>query len=346
MAGLQFADIDDAVITTQQNFVKKGAFTDLQTDLTKHVLVRELWKGRNKNAFVGGDPWEFEAQVDHNYSAKAVGLYETDTSAFTDTLVKFEVNVKHINANYIYDQREKAFQKGGKKVVDYIYTKYVAMMVSVFEYLETVLWGVPDSGDTKTPYGVGYWVTKSGSAGFNGTDHANFSSGKAGVSSSDQARWANYTDRYVAISKEDLIRKMRKSARAIDFVSPVMHATPTWGKERNGIYVNDDTIGSMEEELEKQNMNLGNDIASKDGRVTFKSTPVTYAPKLNSYSDDPVFMLDWSTMTLGTLAGWENQLSKPYRVADKSKVRRVDLDASLNMICTNLRRQSVINTAG
>ncbi|KKK67907.1 hypothetical protein LCGC14_2949370, partial [marine sediment metagenome] len=73
MAGLQFSDIDDAVISTQANFVKKGAFTDLQTDLQRHVLVRELWKGRYKNAFVGGDPWEFEAQVDHNYSAKAVG---------------------------------------------------------------------------------------------------------------------------------------------------------------------------------------------------------------------------------------------------------------------------------
>ncbi len=344
--GLQFADIDDAVIATQQNFVKKGAFTDLQTDLTKHVLVRELWKGRNKNAFVGGDPWEFEAQTDHNWSAKAVELFETDTSAFTDTLVKFEVNVKHINAFYLYDQREKAFQKGGKKIVDLIRSRYVAMMVSVFEYLEAVLWGIPASGDTKTPYGVGYWVTKSASQGFNGVDHANFSDGRAGVSSTDEPRWANYTDRYVAVAKEDLIRKMRKMAREIDFVSPVMHATPTWGKEKNGIYVNGDTVGSMEEELEKQNMNLGNDIASKDGRVTFKSTPITYAPKLNDSSDDPVFMLDWSTMVLGTLAGWENQLSSPYMVPGKSKVRRVDLDASLNMICTNLRQQGVLNTAG
>lgn len=343
---LQFADIDDAVIATQQNFVKKGAFTDLQTDLQKHVLVRELWKGRNKEAFVGGDPWEFEAQVDHNWSAKAVELYETDTSAINNTLVKFEVNVKHINANYTYDLHEKAFQKGGKKIVDLIYSKYVGMMVSVFEYLETVLWGVPESGDTKTPYGIGYWVTKSATAGFNGTDHANFSSGRAGVSSTDQARWANYTDRYVAIAKEDAIRKMRKMAREIEFVSPVMHATPTWGKDKNGIYVNGDTIGTMEEELEKQNMNLGNDIASKDGRVTFKSTPVTYAPKLNDSSDDPIFMLDWSTMVLGTLSGWENQLSDPYMVPGMSKVRRVDLDASMNMICTNLRRQGVLNTAG
>jgi hypothetical protein len=32
--GLQYADIDDAVLLTLQNLIKKGAFLDLQTDLT------------------------------------------------------------------------------------------------------------------------------------------------------------------------------------------------------------------------------------------------------------------------------------------------------------------------
>jgi hypothetical protein len=43
------------------------------------------------------------------------------------------------------------------------------------------------------------------------------------------------------------------------------------------------------------------------------------------------------------LAGWENALSKPTPVAGKHTVRRVDLDATLNMICTDLRRQCVIS---
>lgn len=343
--GLQYADIDDAVIATQQNFVRKGAFIDLQTDLQDHTLVRELWKGRKKT-FEGGDPWEFEAQVDQNWSAKAVGLYESDSSSVTDTLVKFTVNVKHVNAHYLYDLREKSFQKGGKAIVKHVYSKYVAMMVSWFEYLENVLWGVPDSGDTKTPYGVGYWVTKSATAGFYGVDHANFTDGRANVKTADVARWANYTDRYVAISKEDLIRKMRTASRQTKFRSPVMHSQPTVGAQKNGIYVNGDTIGLLEEKLEEQNMNLGNDIASKDGRVVFKGTPLTWAPKLDDDSSDPVYMLDWSTLALGVLSGWENQLSAPYMVPGKSKVRRVDLDSSINMICTNLRKQTVINTAG
>ncbi|KKM85682.1 hypothetical protein LCGC14_1286640 [marine sediment metagenome] len=340
---LQFADVDDAVLLTQQHLVKRGAFTDLQTDLQDHVLVRELWKGRKK-VFSGGDPWEFEAQIDHNYSAKFVGLFETDGSALTDTMIKGTVNARHLNAHYIYDQREPAFQKGGVAIVNLVKTRYVAMMVSWFELLEATLWQQPED-DNKTPFGIAYWVTRSGSEGFNGGNPSNFSSGKAGISFGDQPRWANWTNQYVSVSKEDLIRKMRRAHRRTKFRSPVSHATPTLGGMKNGIYTNDDVIGLMEEQLEDQNMNLGNDLASKDGRAMFKSTPITYVSFLNDDSQDPVYMLDWKTLALGVLSGWQNQLSAPYMVPSKSKVRRVDLDSTLQMICTDLRRQAVISTA-
>jgi hypothetical protein len=110
--------------------------------------------------------------------------------------------------------------------------------------------------------------------------------------------------------------------------------------------MNEPTIGLFEEEVEKQNMSLGNDIASKDGRVVFKSTPLTWVPKLDSSTDDPVFLLDWKVLTVGIMAGWENNLTAPYMVPNKHNVRRVDLDASFNMIGTDLRRLAVLNTAG
>ena len=132
--GLQYADIDDAVLLTLQNLIKKGAFLDLQTDLQDHVAVREMWKNRQKK-FDGGYPWDFQAQIDHNYSARAVAMYETDGTAMTDTMIEGSVTPRHVNAHYIYDQREPAFQRGGKAIVDLIQTRYVAMMVSLYEYL-------------------------------------------------------------------------------------------------------------------------------------------------------------------------------------------------------------------
>ncbi len=344
---LQYSDIDDAVALTQEKLVKRGAFVDLQTDITDHVAVRELWKGKRKK-FDGGLDWRFDLQIDHNYSARAVGMYETDGTSVTDTMINGKISPRHVNAHYIYDQREPAFQRGGVSIVDYIKTKYVAMMVSFFEYLEPVLWSKPtDDTDVRTPYGVAYWVTAgtNGQEGFYGLNASGFDSGRAGISSGTYARWSNWFADYTAIAKEDLIRKMRKSHRNIQFRSVVSHSEPVVGGMQNGIYTNDTVVGIMEELLEAQNMNLGNDLASKDGRTLFKGTPITYVPKLDDNVDytDPVLMLDWKWLAIGVLSGWEDQLTKPYMVPDKHLVRRVDKDVTLNMICTNLRKQALMS---
>ena len=340
--GIAYADIDDAVLETQENFIKRGSFLDLQTDLTDHVATREMWKGRKK-VFNGGHPWRFDVQMDHNHSARAVGLYETDGSSLTDTLQKGEVPVRHVNAHYIYDKREPDFQQGGHAIVNIVKSRYIGMMVSLYELLEEFLWSKPtDSTDDKTPFGIAYWITKSATEGFNGGNPSGFTSGKAGLSQSTYARWANWAAQYTNITKADLIRKMRTAHRKTQFRSPVSHANPDLGAMKNGIYTNSDVVGLMEEVLETQNMNLGNDLASKDGRTMFKGTPITYAPYLDDDSSDPVYMIDWKWLAVGVMAGWENNLTNPYMVPGKHLVSRVDLDASLNMICTNLRKQAVI----
>jgi hypothetical protein len=74
----------------------------------------------------------------------------------------------------------------------------------------------------------------------------------------------------------------------------------------------------------------------------FKSSPVIYAPYLDNDTENPVYMLDWKWLAIGVMPGWENNMTKPYMVPNKHLVRRVDLDATLQMICTNLRRQAVL----
>ena len=343
--GLAFSEIDDAVLTTQNLLIKRGAFLDMQTDLQDHVAVREMWEKRQKK-FEGGKAWTWQIQMDHNGSFRVVGLYETDGSSMGDSMVEASVDVRHVNAHYIYDQHEDAFQSGGHAIVELVKTRYTAMMVSFYEGMETLLWSKPtDSSDAKTPFGLAYWLVKNASEGFNGGNPAGFTSGRAGISTSAYPRWANYTAQYTNITKEDLIRKMRRAHRRIQFRSPVSHAVPSLGGMANGIYTNDTVVGLLEEVLETQNMNLGSDIASQDGRTLFKGTPLTYAPKLNDDSTNPIYMLDWKHLCIGVLPGWENNLSKPYMVPGKHLVRRVDLDASLNMVCTDIRRQAVISKA-
>jgi hypothetical protein len=341
--GLSYNQIDDAVLLTQNKLIKRGAFVDMQTDLTDHVAVREMWQKRKK-VFTGGENWEFDIQMDHNHSARTVGLYEQDGSDLGDTMEKGEVSPRHINAHYLYDLKEKAFQRGGVAIVDLIKTRYTGMMVSFYELMETLLWSKPtDSSNTLDPYGIAYWVTKNANEGFFGGNPAGFTDGRGGISTDEYPRFANWTAQYQSIAKDDLIRKMRRGHRKTQFRSPVSHSKPELGSMQNGIYTNDTVIGIMEEILESNNMNLGNDLASKDGRTTFKSTPITYAPKLDDDSSDPVYMLDWKWIAVGVMDGWYNNLTKPYMVPGKHNVRRVDLDASMNMVCTDPRKQAVFH---
>jgi len=343
--GIPFSEIPDAVLLTQDKLIARGAFVDMATDLTDHTAVREMWKNRTKE-FEGGDDWTFDIMMDHNHSTKAVGLYETDGSSLTDNMVEGSVGPRHVNSHYIFDIREKAFQRGGLAIVDYVKKKYVGMMTSFFSKMEGYMWGKPiDSTDKKTPYGVGYYVTKNASEGLYGGNPTGFADGKAGVSTLTYPRYANWTGQYTDITKTDLIRKMRRAHRNTQFRSPVEHAQPMLGKMRNGIYTNDTVVGILEEMLEESNMNLGNDVASKDGKTLFKSTPVQYAPYLNLDTSNPIYMLDWKWLAVGVMAGWANNLSAPYMVPNKHNVRRVDLDASFNMACTDPRRQTVISKA-
>ena len=337
---LNYDQIADLVLTTQDLLIKRGAFVDLQTDLTDYVAVREMWEKRKKK-FDGGLDWAFQAQTDHNHSAKAVGMYETDSSAFTDNMIEGKVGPKFVNANMVFDLRERALQGSAEQIVDYVESKYIAMMISFYELLETYLWSKPvNSSDDKKPYGIQYWITKGASEGFNGVDPVGFSSGRAGISSTNYPRWANFTNTYSAVSKTDLLRAMRRAHKKTRFRSPVSHANPDLSTMGNGIYVNLDTSTVLEEIAEDQNMNIGKDLSTNG--AFFKSSPIIYAPKLDDDTDDPVYMIDWKTMAIGTAPGWENNITKPYAVPNKHLVRRSDLDVTLNMVCTDLRKQAVI----
>ena len=77
--------------------------------------------------------WEFEAQVDHNHSARFVGLYENDGASIRDTFIMGKVSPRFVDAHYIYDNREPVLQRGGTAIVDYVTSKYSSMIISYWE---------------------------------------------------------------------------------------------------------------------------------------------------------------------------------------------------------------------
>jgi hypothetical protein len=161
--------------------------------------------------------------------------------------------------------------------------------------------------------------------------------GRAKILSSAQPRWRSYFADYTSVSPEDLIRKIDTAMMVTQFKSVVDHAQPDLGSAKTGVYANKDTCLFLKELLQTRNMNNGNDLIGN--MPTLKGSMVTYVPKLDTDAQDPIYVLDWRWMAIGVLAGWENNLSAPYMVPDKHTTRRVDLDATLELVCTNLRKQ-------
>lgn len=342
MSGVDPKTIDDLVNFTFQRLVKKGAFVDMQTDLSDFVGVRELYN-KHQKVFDGGLDWEFAIQMDHNKTAAFRQLYETDALSENEpSLVKGRVSPRFLGANYIYDVLEPVFQRGELAIVDYVKSKYVGMMVDVWETMEAAIWGAPASeSDTKTPYGIAYWVTKGATEGFTGGNPTGFTAGRAGINSETYTRWKNYSSPYREVTLDDLAEKMTRAHRKTRFRSPVSHAVPDLSNMANGIYTNDAVISDLEFLLAQNNMNIGNDFAGKQS--LFKSTPITYVPYLDDDATNPVYMIDWKWMAMGLLAGWKEHLSAPTPVPNKHTVRAVYLDSGFNIICTDLRRQSVFH---
>jgi hypothetical protein len=224
-------------------------------------------------------------------------------------------------------------------------TKYSAMMVSWYEGLEDIIWGAPSATDGKTPHGISHWIQKgtTGQVGFFGLDPSGYATGRGNLLSTTYTRWANYFADYDTINGADLFTKMREGAMSIQFRSMLSHKEPTVGTG-NGIYANKDTILAIEDELKGQNMNLGYDTDPTGGRGVFQGNKYIYAPKLDADTSNPIYMIDWKWMALGCMPGWENNLTKPYQVGDMHNVRRVDLDATIEFVSTDLRRQAVFAT--
>lgn len=364
------AQIDMLVKGTQDMIIKRGELVNLMTDLTEYVGVNQLWK-KHQAAFDGGLDWEFDLLLDQNHTAKFVGLYQDDTANHVEATIKGKVGPKFLNANYVYDVKEKALQSNRAIVIyNFIKGKMSQMYQSWYDLMEDAIWGAPaHKADALTPYGLKFWITRMravdpststaytasqiANGGFFGIDPQLATSAansalsdvsRAGISSDSYPRWANWATQYAAVTKDDLIRKMRRAFRSVDFKSPVTQVTePTLGGASRGIYVNLDTITELENILESQNMDLGNDIASKDGKCMFKGYEVQYAPKLNDDAGAPVYLINWKTLALGVLSGWREKLSEPVIVPNQHDSRQVFLDGSMNMICTNLRTQAVIS---
>ena len=337
MATLQAESIADLVALTLKD-LGKMKWTEIATDIQEHVAMKRLIR-KEKVGFSSGQQLQWNLQVDHNNQARNVGLYEVDSVNVSDQAVQPTLAWRHTTTNYAYDEREIAMNAEPARIVDLLKFRRSGAMISLAERMETNFWSLPDdANDNLKPHGVPYWINYNATDGFTGG--AQFGSTVAGINPSTYTRWKNYWATYTNVTKDDLMTKWRKASRQTNFVSPDEHPDYNTGN-RYGYYTTDTVIGKLEELLEAQNDNLGNDLASKDGHTLFKKNPVTWAPKLDTAaasSSDPIYGINWGVFRPIFLKGEYLKEIGPKYSPKQHRLQEVHVDCTLNFICYDRRR--------
>jgi hypothetical protein len=347
MATLQAADIADLISVTQKE-LGKMRFTEIASDLQDHVAMNEILR-KERVGFGSGTSIDFNVMMKSSGAAKNLGLFEVDNVNVADVMATGNVPWRHCTTNYAIERREIAMNRTPARIVELVKIRRTDALISLAELMETNFWGIPASGNTTDPFGVDYWILRdaSGGSGFTAENNSNFPSGRAGIDStaSGQDNWSNWADKYTTVSKSDLVRKWRKGATFTKFKNPVPVPTYNTG-DRYGYYTNYNVVGPLEEALEAQNQNLGNDIASKDGNLMFRGVPVRWVPQLENDSADPVYGINWGVFRGVFLTGKFMNETGPGKASNQHTVFQTHVDCTLNYICRDLRRCFVLDTAG
>ncbi len=342
---LQAENLADLVASTLKD-LGEMKITEIATDLQDHVAMNSLLK-KDRVQLDAGTAVQWDVMVTQSGAARTVGMYATDNVNVGEVLVQASHPWRHWTTNYAMDAREIDMNRSPRKIVDLLKTRRIDSMISLAELMETLFWQFPTSTNTLDPHGLPFWVVKTGASttgGFNGTLQSGYSA-VAGLSPTTYPRWTNWNALYTAVSKDDLIRKWREAATKTGFKPPVDGISTFNTGNKYGYYTNYSCLGQLEEAVEAQNENLGNDVASKDGDTIFRRVPVTWVPKLDADTTNPVYGVNWGVFKTYLLRGWWLKEMKIDVTPGQHTVATVHIDNTGNWICKDRRRNFVLATA-
>jgi hypothetical protein len=333
------ANLELVAITTR-NFEPRDHWEDVSLDKTEYVMLPKLMK-KEKKTTQSGTELQWEVKTGREQNASMTRPYAVETTNHAPTMKQLKLPWRHLRTAWGIDERDIAANRSPSRLVNIMKVKKSGARADLAVLAEGQGWGIPDGpSDDESMHGVKYHIVSSTSEGFNGGIPSGFSE-KYGLSTYPD-NLKNYTGTYKQITKNDFIRTARKAATKTKFKAP-MDVPSYSGGFRRGYYTYLDLVMKLEESLENQNNNLGNDIASKDGMVMFRRNPVEYVPHLD---DDttlyPFYGIDWGVMEFVFLEGEEFKELPPMRKPDSPRVITVPTYASCNLINYNPRNHFVL----
>jgi hypothetical protein len=329
------------LVTLTQNYKLKKEWVDISRTVQKYVAFQVLLKNQKEN-MVAGTENEWRVKVTSTGSAKSAGMYDQDEKKVADMFEQAEIPWRFLTSNWSIDEKEMLLNRNPERIVNLLLSRRKSAMADLAELFEQQFWAAPETIGTNDMLSIDYYIVKNATEGFNGGRPSGYTD-VAGLDPNTYPGWKNYTAQYAAITKDDLIKKWRRAVRFCDFDAPIEFPEAAGGVDF-GFYMQYDVLSALEEILEAQNENLGNDIASKDGKVVMRSTPCTWVPYLDD-RDDYIRGINWDTVNILTLKDYYMKQSKPITDGAMHSVTTAFIDVGLNLQCLNRRGNFVLSTA-
>ncbi len=287
-------------------------WTDISGDLQELVVMDELMV-EDRITIGAGAGLQFNALVQASNQAKHVGLGEPDSVIQTDGMVQARINFRNTQTAYMLIHQLVSMNREPALIVDFVKQQRIMAQKSAVNLFESTFWSPPTATDTKTPFGLPYWVTKNATKGFTGGMLSGYTA-IANLSSTTYPRWQNWGGPYTSVSKDDFIRAIREAAEKTDF-KPEVKGIPSPNKGRRPRYYSNYSVRqALQESLEAQNDNLGRDVASMDGGdPMFRGIGVKYVPFLDGDTTNPFYGLDLGWFYIAVARGeWARETIIPY----------------------------------
>lgn len=357
MPSLSVSQLNGIVETTLKNN-KTGGWTDINPALLQSYIAMSRLLKKNKMMFEGGESLEINLNTGTSGNARHAGLFSQDDVKVKDFPTKGDVPWKHTETSFALDVREKKISRGKTQLVDHILQRRTNSMIDLAVLMEDTFWGKPvDSTDSLTPYGIEYWISKTtgkinadhtqvNGVGFHGGNPTGFASGPGNINCEVHSGWKNFAGNYSAVSKADLIKKMRVMHLMTDFKSPIKHPNyDTSGvSDAYQIYCNWNTYLELEDLLDAQNDNLGTDLSGQGGTMVFKKNQIVEVAKLNEDSSNPLYMMNWNVFDIACLEGeYMRETTGP--APGQHNVSQTHFDLTWNTRVTNRRKLGVLTQA-
>tara|TARA_R100001460_G_scaffold13476_6_gene30357 strand:- start:3836 stop:4975 length:1140 start_codon:yes stop_codon:yes gene_type:complete len=370
------SDLGDLITTTQKE-LGELRYTDLSTDVQFYTALSRLFQ-ESQVSYEAGPSIQWNLMTSNSGAAKQTGLFAVDNLNVADVMATADIGWKHTTVNYAIERREIAMNRDPRKIVDLVKVRRNDAMISLTDHLEGQFWGKPANDASLDMNGVEYWISDAsgmttdglsdGEFGFKGGLPVGFTT-VASLDPTTVPRWQNGLGQYSAADLNDggianlianptntsgipnavgVLQVMKEAYVKCDFKPieaapyPSYNGTP----DKWGIYTSYDVMSALEVIQARLNDKvIARDVAQDaNGGINFRGVPITYVPKLDSKTGNPIYMLQWGAFRSVLLSGEYMKETGPDTAPSQHTVFTTHVDCTMNMQCVDRRRNALLCT--